>query len=126
MISKRHRRLASQCFRESAPFPPTGVPDLRSDMISKRLQRGSRLILGFRAWRVVRDDELGISAVAPAVCQITLQACHQARHAIARHDADDGDRSRKLLPSRRATLLIPLYQDDEECWNLCDERATRL
>jgi len=73
-------------------------------MILKQLQRGSRLILSFRAWRVVRDDELGISAVSPAVLQITLEAREQARNAIARHDADDGDRSRKFLLSRRPSM----------------------
>jgi hypothetical protein len=40
--------------------------------------------------------------VAPAVRRVTLQARNQARHAIARHDADDGDRSRRFLLSQKA------------------------
>jgi hypothetical protein len=103
-----HRRFASERFREAAPFPPTCVPDLRSDIMLKQLQRGSRLILIVRARRVVCDDELGRSAVAPAVLPITLEARNQAGRAITRHDADDGDRGCRFLLSRRPILSAGL------------------
>ena len=48
-------------------------PDLRPGLLFKPPQRRSRLILGLRGRRVVRDDELRRSAVAPAILQVTLQ-----------------------------------------------------
>jgi hypothetical protein len=77
---------------------PVAPLDPRPARLFQHLQRGSRLILGFLSWRVVRDDELGRPVVAPAVLQIALQTRNQTCDAITRHDADDSDNSRRFLP----------------------------
>jgi hypothetical protein len=84
---------SGQSGREQALFLPTCVPHPGVESNRKLPQGGPGAVGGFRAPRVVRNDEFGRPAVALAVSKVALQARDQAWQPVACHDADGVDSS---------------------------------
>ena len=85
----RCARLLRQRICEAAALAPPAVPD-RLRTAVERLQ-GRANIFRCRGRRVVRNDDFRHPAVVLAVGQKAVETCHQARRAIARHNADGTD-----------------------------------